>query len=111
MRLGIARVTFTKRCGKFLQQGWQIGVLLPVRFDDGAQAAELVECALELFGFDGLEQVVDGVGLEGAQGVLIVGRREDDEGLAVRRASSSKPFMPGIWMSRKSTSIGSAENR
>ena len=54
---------------------------MPLGFGDGAQAAEFLERAFELFGLDGLEQVIDGVGFEGAQGMLIVGRGEDYEGL------------------------------
>jgi hypothetical protein len=57
------------------------GVLLPIGLGDGAEASEFFEGAFELFRLDGLEQVVDGIGFEGAEGVLIVCRGEDDEGL------------------------------
>ena len=55
---------------------------MPVRFGDGAEAAKFLEGAFQLFGLDGLEQVVDGIGFEGAEGVLVVGGGEDDEGLS-----------------------------
>ena len=42
-----------------------------------------MERTLQLIGFNGFEQVVDGVGFEGAQRVLVVGGGEDDEGLDV----------------------------
>ena len=54
---------------------------------------------------DRLEQVVDGVQLEGVDRVLVVRRAEDDR--RPRRpsdAATSSPLQPGIWMSRRTTS-------
>ena len=82
IRVGIGGVAFAQGCGQLLQQLRQGRILLPVWFDDGAKAAEFLERALQLLGLNRLEQVVDGVGFEGAKSVLIVGCREDDEGLS-----------------------------
>ena len=61
--------------------------------------------ALEALGAEGLQQVVHGVGVEGAHRVLVVGGDEDDRGARGSISSStSKPSSLGIWTSRKSRS-------
>src|ERR1019366_959128 len=50
-------------------------------FRSRSEPAELCERALQLLGFDWLQQVIDGINLESPQRVLIVGSGENDEGL------------------------------
>ena len=78
---GIVGALGAKGLGERLKQAGEIGALLPIGFGDGAEAAQLVQCACELCGLDGLDEVVDGVDLEGAERVLVVSGGEDDEGL------------------------------
>ena len=49
----------------------------------GAEAFQLVDGVLQVLGGDGLEQVVDAAGLEGVEGVLVVGRGEDERAFDV----------------------------
>ena len=60
------------------KQAW---VALPVGLGDGAQAAEFFEGAGQLRGFYRFNKIVNGVDLEGAECVFVVGGGEDHEGL------------------------------
>jgi len=54
-----------------------------------------VNCAFQLFGLDGLEEVVDGVGFESAKRVLVVSRSEYDEGLDVQTGEQLESVKAG----------------
>ena len=51
-----------------------------------------------------LHHVVDRALLERSHRVLVVGGHEDHVAAAAGRRATSRPVMPGIWMSRNSTS-------
>lgn len=54
------------------------GLELPEKIGRGEAGGEPVEGAVEGRGLDGFEEIVDGVGFKGADGVGVKGRTEDD---------------------------------